>query len=347
MKTCNDAMTDATPWMAVVIPYYQRQPGLLRACVGSVLSQRGVPPCDVIVVDDSSPHPAAADLADLLPLHPQIRVVVQPNAGPGAARNRGLEAVRAGTRCVAFLDSDDVWLPAYAATAQAAFNAGADMFFANSVRYGNERTRFEWAHGSGWELAASDHEPVPGVEGLHLFSGSFFDFAIRRSGIISTSTLAFRFERLPDLRFESRLFNGQDRYFKLQLALRAQRCAFSLLVGATEGRGINIFDSSQWGSGKSLNLLLNYLRLTQLILAELPLSPAQRAYVVGQRAGFRADVASTVMHQLRGRIPVRRDLLLQCARTDPGVAWMFLPNVARALWRRATLAKGQPERNVN
>ena len=50
---------------------------------------------------------------------------------------------------------------------------------------------------------------------------------------------------------------------------------------------------------------------------------------------------------MRGRIPLRRDLLLQCARTDPGVAWMFLPNAARALWRRATLAKGQPERNVN
>jgi succinoglycan biosynthesis protein ExoW len=333
--------------MAVVIPYYQRQPGLLQACVGSILAQQSVPPCEVIVVDDSSPHPATDELAELLPQHPQIRVIVQANAGPGAARNRGLAEVRPGTRFVAFLDSDDEWTPDYAATAQAAFEAGADLFFANSRRYGNERTRFEWAQGSGTELVAAEHEPIAGVEGLHLYQGDFFDFAIRRSGIISTSTLAFRFEHLPGLRFESRLFNGQDRFFKLQLAQHARRCAFGLRVGATEGRGINIFDSSQWGSGKSLNLLLNYLRLTQLILAELPLSASQRAHVLSQRADLRADVASTVMHQLRNRIPVRRDLLWQCVRADPGTGWMFVPNVVRALWRRVVGARQQPERNVN
>lgn len=334
MNPAIPAPTHTAPWMAVVIPYFQRQPGLLKACVGSILGQQGVPPCEVIVVDDSSPHPAADDLAELLPQHPQLRVIVQPNAGPGAARNRGLDAVRPGTRYVAFLDSDDEWLPDYAATALAAFEAGADLFFANSRRYGNERTRFDWAEGSGHELVAAEHEPVPGVEGLHLYRGDFYDFAIRRSGIISTSTLAFRHEHLPALRFESRLFNGQDRYFKLQLAQQARRCAFGLRVGATEGRGINIFDSSQWGSGKSLNLLLNYLRLTQLILAEMPLSPPQRAHVQGQRARLRADVASTVLHQLRSRIPLRRDLLWQCMKADPGTAWMFAPNVAGALWRR-------------
>ncbi len=330
-------------WMAVVIPYFQREPGLLRACVGSILAQQGVAPCEVIVVDDSSPHPATDELAELLPLHPQIRVIVQPNAGPGAARNRGLAEVRPGTRFVAFLDSDDEWLPDYAATAQAAFEAGADLFFANSRRYGNDKTRFEWAEGSGTELRPAEHEPVPGVDGLHLYRGDFFDFAIRRSGIISTSTLAFRFEHLPALRFEGRLFNGQDRYFKLQLALQARRSAFGMRVGATEGRGINIFDSSQWGSGKSLNLLLNYLRLTQLILAELPLKPAQRAHVQSQRAGLRADVASTVMHQLRSGIPLRRDLLWQCFSADPGAAWMFGPNVARALWRRVAGARTRSE----
>ena len=119
------------PSLAVVIPYYQRQPGLLLACVRSVLAQRGVPPCEVIVVDDASPHPAQAELAELLPVHPNVRIVRQENAGPGAARNRGLDSVRPGTAFVAFLDSDDCWHDDYAADALAAFAQGCDMFFAN------------------------------------------------------------------------------------------------------------------------------------------------------------------------------------------------------------------------
>jgi hypothetical protein len=87
---------------------------------------------------------------------------------------------------------------------------------------------------------------------------------------------------------------------------------------------------------------LNYLRLTQLILQELPLEAAQRAHVLRQRDDLRADVARTVMHQLRSGIRVRWGLLMQCFAADAGTAWMFLPNVAKALWRSLAARRTQP-----
>lgn len=325
---------NASANITVVIPYFQRQPGLLQACVRSVLAQEGVSPCQVIVVDDASPLPARQELADLLPIHPNVRVVEQANAGPGAARNRGLDSVEPGTEIVAFLDSDDCWHPHYAADALRAFDEGCDLFFANSRRYGTERPRFEWAHGTGRRLDPAQHTAIDAERCLYLFDGDFFDFAVHRSGIVSTSTLAYRFARLPQLRFNTQLFNGQDRFFKLQLAKAARRAAFGMRVSATEGQGINIFDSSQWGSEKGLTLLFNYIRLSRLILSEIELSPPQRAFVQQQLARSRADLAGTVAHLLRNGKGLQLGLLRRTFAADPASAWLFVPNLVRAGWRK-------------
>jgi succinoglycan biosynthesis protein ExoW len=317
--------------VAVVIPYFQRQPGLLLACVRSVLAQRGVAAKQIIVVDDTSPRPADQELAELLPLHPQVSVVLQANAGPSAARNRGLDKVAPGTEIVAFLDSDDAWYPHFLADALTAFHQpNCDLFFANSSRYGADKPRFEWENLSGPQLLAIEHRAVDEGRGLHLFQGDFFDFAIHRSGIISTSTLAYRFARLPKLRFNTRLFNGQDRYFKLQLAQAARRVAFGTRVSATEGQGVNIFDSSQWGSEKGLTLLLSYIGLSKLILSTLVLTAAQRRFVQGQLAASRRNFALTSVHLWRkqGRLPPQ--LWRKAWTADPATLGLFLPNLLRA-----------------
>jgi len=91
------------PAVTVVIPTYNRA-AYLREALDSVVAQ-----CfrdwEVIVVDDGSTEPIT--VAD----HPaRPRVIRQTRQGPAAARNRGLRAASADV--VAFLDSDDVWLPA-------------------------------------------------------------------------------------------------------------------------------------------------------------------------------------------------------------------------------------------
>jgi succinoglycan biosynthesis protein ExoW len=315
--------------VAVVIPFFQKQAGLLTAAVRSVLAQQGGHRLRVIVVDDGAPIEARAELAELIQQHPaELLVVRQPNGGPGAARNHGLDLVEADTDLVGFLDSDDVWESGYLDAAATALAAGCDMFFANSLRFGKEGTRFEWPTSSGRQLLASEHLC------LHVFQGDFFDFALRSSGVISTSTLAYRLAAAPQLRFNAQLFNGQDRYFKLELAQRARCVGFSTQVGAVEGVGVNIFDSAGWGTARSLNLVCNYIRLSRLILRSLPLNPAQQAYMKAQLNKSRYSMVGTLLHLLRAGVHIDMAALRRVARDDPGTLWCMLPNLARILFSK-------------
>jgi hypothetical protein len=88
----------------VVIPTFNRARTVVRA-VESVLAQT-VPVLEVIVVDDGSEDDTGG-ICSAMPA--PVRYVRQRNAGPAAARNRGMREARG--EYVAFLDSDDVWHP--------------------------------------------------------------------------------------------------------------------------------------------------------------------------------------------------------------------------------------------
>ena len=104
-----------TPRVSVVIPTYNRGWTIKRA-VDSVLAQT-FRNFELIVVDDGS----GDDTADILAGYgTAIRVIRQPNAGVSAARNTGIRA--AGGDFIAFLDSDDYWLPEKLQIQSAYFN---------------------------------------------------------------------------------------------------------------------------------------------------------------------------------------------------------------------------------
>jgi succinoglycan biosynthesis protein ExoW len=111
--------------IAVIIPFYQKKPGILRKAIVSALAQESDAETTIIVIDDASPVPARDELAELMRAYPnRIVIIEQPNAGPAAARNKGLESVPDGTEYVAFLDSDDEWIPAHLANAATALGRG-------------------------------------------------------------------------------------------------------------------------------------------------------------------------------------------------------------------------------
>jgi GT2 family glycosyltransferase len=97
-------MTDA-PRFSVVIPAYNAGKTLARA-LDSVLTQTW-PAHEIIVVDDGSSDNSREVVAAY---GGRVIYLQQENAGPSAARNRGVEA--ASGEWIAFLDADDWYYPA-------------------------------------------------------------------------------------------------------------------------------------------------------------------------------------------------------------------------------------------
>jgi len=94
------------PLVSVIIPAYNRAAPITR-CIQSVLSQTFFD-FEIIVIDDGSTDQTREIVMDI---HDErIRLIChESNLGAAAARNTGMKA--AGGKYIAWLDSDDEWLP--------------------------------------------------------------------------------------------------------------------------------------------------------------------------------------------------------------------------------------------
>lgn len=90
---------------SIIVPLYNKERFIARA-LRSIEAQ-AVTDYEVIIVDDGSTDGSVA--AASVVRDPRFRIISQPNAGPGAARNRGAAEARGDV--LAFLDADDEWLP--------------------------------------------------------------------------------------------------------------------------------------------------------------------------------------------------------------------------------------------
>ena len=93
--------------VGVVIPLFNKGT-LVRRALNSVLSQT-YQNFEVVVVDDGSTDEGPDVVRESS--DPRVRLIQQANAGPGAARNRGVQETQAPY--LAFLDADDEWMPRF------------------------------------------------------------------------------------------------------------------------------------------------------------------------------------------------------------------------------------------
>ncbi|MCI0492232.1 MAG: glycosyltransferase family 2 protein [Planctomycetes bacterium] len=108
-------MPPEKPLISVVVPAFNAA-SFLPEAVASIRAQRHEP-LEIILVDDGSTDPTAK----LVQSWSDVRYIRQPNQGPSAARNTGIDAARSDL--LAFLDADDLWTLNHLQVLLAAFQA--------------------------------------------------------------------------------------------------------------------------------------------------------------------------------------------------------------------------------
>ncbi len=241
--------------IGVVIPFFQRSAEVLQRSLRSIAAQRlpdGVR-VRVVLVDDESPLPADQALGDfILPSPHTLDVLRQPNGGPGAARNTGLDHLSADPpELVAFLDSDDEWRPDHLAHAVADLGQDADFFFCDHDRWYDEKSWFSASEQFQSWLTGKEEAPFRQITGtadkFEMLKGRA-RFAFVMDYLAQTSTVVYRFSRIPDLRFDPQLRHaGEDNMFWLELAGAARLTRFTMARDVVCGEGVNMFfSSSDW-----------------------------------------------------------------------------------------------------
>lgn len=310
--------------IGVVIPFFQRQAGLLRTALSSIAAQSVLADgcsIQVAIVDDSSPAPAAAELQGFV-APPGVDVVVkrQPNGGAGAARNAALAMLDDSCSVIAFLDSDDTWTPDHLARALVALENGADFYFCDALRGDDEPS--ENSDAPAWFFDAL--RPIDGVHGIFLFDGPA-DLVIVKGLVPTSSAFVHRRRGGAAPRFPSRYFRfGEDQYYCLQYLQGGAQIAYSSAIEVSCGKGVNIFAGNAPRSENARLCLMDEISYREDALTNLALS-ARAEHHVREKL---ADARQTVLQQgLWLAADGQFDWIFRSIKRHPSVLW-GLPKAA-------------------
>ena len=320
-----------TAHISVVVPFYQKKAGILPKAVASALGQSGGHRVDIVIVDDASPVPARQELAQLMLDWPgRIVIIEQANAGPAAARNRALDQVDPGTDYVAFLDSDDEWIPEHLDNAVKVFEQGSDFYFADHYQLNQTVSAFA----RGGRIRAEEHAQIGPDAHLRAYRGDMFA-QILMGNVIGTSTVVYRHRKFPALRFrEEFVYAGEDYLFWLELSQQTDKIAFSSRSETIYGEGVNIFAGSGWGTEKSLTRIHYELKFKKALARLFTLNAAQLENNRQAIATLRKSFVRDVLHRLAHRKPLGAKLMAAHWKVDPQSFIYFVPLAVGLALRR-------------
>jgi glycosyltransferase involved in cell wall biosynthesis len=210
-RLANEKFLVATPpKVSVVIPTYNSA-ATIKEAIESVLSQT-YSDFEVNVIDDGSTDETEKVVRQF---GDRVRYFKQANQGVSGARNEGIKQSRG--EYVAFLDSDDLWLPEKLAEEIPLLDADPKLGLVYC----------DWAVVSGERLLKSSY-----LKDLRAASGYVFDELIQ-SGFILTSGVVLRRACLDDVGdFDRSLSIAQDYDLWLRISYRwkvqlVNRCLFT------------------------------------------------------------------------------------------------------------------------
>ena len=211
--------------VSAIIPTYNRCHLIGRAICCALHDLE--PGDEIVVVDDGSTdgtEEVVRGIADK-----RVRYVHQANAGAGAARNRG--ALEARHDLLAYLDSDDQWIPGKTALQRRFFETRDDILFCftnfareyGGMRYGRDIARWS-ADDRGWDdimgpptLYSAAAELPPQAPDFPVYVGDIYRSEMHTNYIL-TSCLMVRARVREAARFSTTVRTYEDWAYFGQLA---------------------------------------------------------------------------------------------------------------------------------
>jgi teichuronic acid biosynthesis glycosyltransferase TuaG len=121
--------------VSIIMPAYNAEK-YIAASIESVLAQT-YSDWELIVVDDGSTDSTATVVQEFATSDPRVRYIFQENGRLGKARNTGIS--NSTGRLIAFLDSDDLWLPTkLEVQTRAMAENNADVVYSKSYVFSDE-----------------------------------------------------------------------------------------------------------------------------------------------------------------------------------------------------------------
>lgn len=178
------------PTVSVVIPTFNRAKYILES-INSVLNQTFTD-YEIIVVDDGSTDDTFEKLEQLIE-NGTIRYYHQQNSGESAARNHGIREAKG--KYVAFLDSDDLFLPSKLEKQVTFLNKYPDIGFVHS-----------------WYSKFNDGGDHLGIRDTSIFAGRFYpEILLIWSVLLAVPCVMVRREVLGEIgEFDEKQFWGPD-----------------------------------------------------------------------------------------------------------------------------------------
>jgi succinoglycan biosynthesis protein ExoW len=284
--------------VAVVIPFFQRQSGILAKALMSIANQNYPSHAlYVIVVDDCSPIPATTELQTCPPpAGLRIKVIQQPrNSGPNEARNAGLLNLETGTQVVAYLDSDDAWEGPHLARAVRALANGYNAYFANLYHLGDTVNEFEKAK----RVNPADHPMIGDDPTLRAYQGDMVH-QIATANIIFMPSLVIDAAALGQARFPlAHRHGGGDYLYWMDLIQHGAKFAFSTAPEVRCGSGINMWYGSGWGTDGLAMRVVDEARFRRTVLDKYAKTEATKTSLRNRIAELQREMIQDAIHRLR------------------------------------------------
>lgn len=276
-------LTGGTPMVSVVLPTYGRLP-LLRQAVASVVGQT-FGDWELIIVDDGSTDDTREYLEAIG--DPRVRPLRLEHRGITSARSSGLGLARG--KWVAFLDSDDLWLPGKLEL---------------QLRRLAAQPTCRWSY-TGYSLIDTEGAPLPERSDLlpRPASGYILEPVLRFELSTPVQTMLAERSLIEEIGgFDATIPFLSDYDFALRLAARSEACALPetlTLVREHAGRvtsnlrDVDLYADQEHSFRKAAAAATNR-RLRVLCLRQCAVQLARQAAALSREGSHRAAFAALV-----------------------------------------------------